>query len=482
MIPQVSMVQDLEPRPLWRYFESINAIPRPSRGEQAVLAFLRNFADDLGLDHVSDEAGNLLVRKPGKGGATVALQSHVDMVHQKNSDCDFDFAAQGIRSLVEDDWVRAEGTTLGADNGIGVAAMMAVLADSEMHHPPLEALFTVTEETGLVGARALRPGMLSAHILLNLDTENDRELCIGCAGAIDILARGNYAQEAVAGPTFEVAVRGLTGGHSGMDIHLGRGNANRLMLRVLSALPSSLRLVRWDGGGLRNAIPRESVVWLRGPELPQELLEEVGREMGQEMAGTDPGLSLSWKLLDSAPELAATSAFQRQLLSHLQGLLSGIHRLHPEVPGLVQTSNNWARILLDDGQVQIHSLCRGSLDSERRALARSMARLQEGIEGLQVVLEGDYPGWAPRPQSEIVRTMSERYRQLFHEEPQVVACHAGLECGIIGQHYPEMEMISFGPNILGAHSPQERVQVSSVQKFWKLLLATLEQLAQEGGC
>lgn len=473
------MLEQLEPTALWRNFAALNAIPRPSRGEQQVLAFLRDFAERRGLEHCSDSAGNLLIRKAGKGGATVALQSHVDMVHQKDADSDFDFASQGIRARVEGDWVRAEGTTLGADNGIGVAAMMAILDDGSLQHPPLEALFTVSEEVGLVGARALQPGMLTASTLLNLDTEDDGELCIGCAGAIDLLAQSRYTEEpGQAEVAFEIALGGLTGGHSGMDIHRGRGNANRLMLRVLSALPIEFQLLRWDGGGLRNAIPREARAWVRGPALPEAQLQQVQAELRRELAFTDPEFRLNWRSLEAAPSLGLAAPYQRSLLAHLQGLLSGISRMHPEVPGLVQTSNNWARILLEHGQLQIHCLCRGSLDSERRALARSLAQLLEGVEGIQVALEGDYPGWAPRPQADIVRSMAETYWKLFGGEPRIVACHAGLECGIIGQHYPGMEMISFGPNIVGAHSPQERVQISSVQKFWKLLCTTLQQLAR----
>jgi dipeptidase D len=471
------MLEQLEPAALWRNFAALNAIPRPSRGEQQVLAFLRDFADRRRLEHSSDAAGNLLIRKSGKAGATVALQSHVDMVHQKDAESDFDFATQGIGTRVEGDWVRADGTTLGADNGIGVAAMLAVLDDASLQHPPLEALFTVSEEIGLLGARALQPGMLQATRLLNLDTEDDRELCIGCAGAIDLLARGGYDEQPGDGEVaFEIALGGLTGGHSGTDIHRGRGNANRLMLRVLSSLPDEFQLLRWDGGGLRNAIPREARAWLRGSALPQAQLEQLQAELSLELAFTDPEFRLTWRSLEGSPRLGLSPGYQRSLLAHLQGLLSGISRMHPEVPGLVQTSNNWARILLEQGQLQIHCLCRGSLDSERRALARSLAQLLEGIEGLQVALEGDYPGWAPRPQADIVRTMASIYRELFGQEPQIVACHAGLECGIIGQHYPDMEMISFGPNILGAHSPQERVQISSVQKFWKLLCTTLQRL------
>ncbi len=384
---------------------------------------------------------------------------------------------------MEGDWVRAEGTTLGADNGIGVAAIMALLASDEQPHPPLEALFTIDEETGMTGAKGFEAGLLQAGYLLNLDTEEDTELCIGCAGGIDIEGHGSYTTEAVPPgySAWTVKLRGLTGGHSGMDIHLGRANANRLINRVLYAASEQLgaRLSELDGGGLRNAIPREAGAVICVPEASSGKFKELISELGQALAGeyrtTDPDLKLGVAPAPAQVRTVVTEAFQDRLLRALYTLPNGIYRLSPEVPGLVQTSNNLARVSVQNGELVILCLSRGSVDTEKRDLARAVACAME-LCGAQTSLTGDYPGWAPKPDSEIVRLMSDLYRSLFEQKAHVNACHAGLECGILGTNYPTMEMISFGPNIRGAHSPDERVQISSVQKFWKLLTATLERI------
>ena len=383
----------------------------------------------------------------------------------------------------EDDWVKAEGTTLGADNGIGVACAMAVLASKELHHPPIEALFTIDEETGMTGAKGLKGGLLSARYLLNLDTEEDTELCIGCAGGVDVVGTGSYLQTPVDGEykAVTLSLSGLTGGHSGMDIHLGRGNANKLMNRLLERAVSELacRLIGIDGGGLRNAIPRESkavVVVASGRlEALQKLVTETAETFSREYATTDPKLSL--KVVSEEP-FSGVAASQETTLSFVravQSLPNGIYRLSPDVDGLVQTSSNLARVIFGEGSYHVACLVRGSVDSEKNDMARSITCCLEQI-GSEVKTSGEYPGWAPKPESGVVKVMSEIYSELFGEEPEVLACHAGLECGIIGQNYPDMEMISFGPNIRGAHSPDERVQVSSVQKTWTLLTATLARI------
>ena len=480
-------LNSLEPTRLWHHFQALNAIPRASKNEGQVTQFMLDFGKSLSLDTTSDRVGNVIIRKPATSGRddrpTVVLQSHLDMVHQKNADIDFDFASEGIRMVVDGDWVRAQGTTLGADNGIGVAAIMAVLESTDLAHPPLEALFTIDEETGMTGAKALQPGMLTGSVLLNLDTEDDDELTIGCAGGIDVLVRHDYtpAPTPSGAVAVEIHVRGLTGGHSGMDIHLGRGNANKLMNRLLwnASARFDASIAAIDGGGLRNAIPRESMAVVLIPESRQSefqsWLEQESNVLRAEYHTTDPGLEISSKPAETAPESVVPEELQRTLLAVMANCLSGIARMSPDVPGLVQTSNNLARVLVSDGKLSIDCLTRSSVNSERDAVADA---LKAGFEltGAAVRFEGDYPGWEPVPGSGIVKLMATVYRQMFDAEPKVAACHAGLECGIIGSHYPGMEMVSFGPNIRGAHSPDEKVQISSVARFWRLFAKVLEEI------
>lgn len=466
----------LEPASLWSHFVALNAVPRPSKREERVIEFICEFGRQHGLEVSRDATGNVLVKKPASPGreqrAPVALQSHLDMVHQQNAGTNFDFDREGIRMVLGDDWVSAEGTTLGADNGIGVAAMMALLASKEAVHPPLEALFTVDEETGMTGAKGLQGGLMHAKVMLNLDSEDDRELTIGCAGGVDVLATGKPIYvDAPAGLEFvQLHLSGLTGGHSGMEIHLGRANANKLMNRIL--WHSGGRLVSLDGGGLRNAIPRESTAVLGvAPGFDRAALEATLRA---EYRATDPELKLSCEKL--APQSRVLQEeYQGRLLRALYAVPSGIHRMDPGVPGLVQTSNNLARVIVREGELSVQCLTRGSVDSEKLDLACAIRCALE-LAGAEVKLVGEYPGWAPQPSSGIVKLMSQLHQELFGSAPHVTACHAGLECGILGRNYPDMEMVSFGPNIKGAHSPDEKVQISSVQKFWRYLNATLERL------
>ena len=475
-------VRQLEPAALWHAFADLNAVPRPSKQEERVRAFVRGFGESLGLETVEDEVGNILIRKPATPGRedrpTVLLQGHVDMVHQKNAGTDFDFATEGICMHVDGDWVAADGTTLGADNGIGVAAIMAVLADAgEIAHPPLEALFTVDEETGMTGAKGLREGFLTARYMLNLDTEDDRELTIGCAGGIDVTATGTYAMEAAPASLhgLRVTVRGLSGGHSGMQIHEGLGNANKLLTRLLLPLDGA-HLSRFDGGGLRNAIPREAyaVLAVGDVETVSAQLEGAGADIVGEYGTTDPLLEIVVEPVD-APTRVLRPREQRQLLRVLQACPNGIYRMSPDVEGLVQTSNNLARVLIAEGRYEVLCLTRSSVESEKHDQVAAIASVFELI-GAEVTTDGNYPGWTPLPSSTLLTTMRDLYRERFGEEPLVEACHAGLECGLIGEKVPGMEMISFGPNITGAHSPDERVQVSSVQKFWGYFTEALGRL------
>ncbi len=482
----MSDILDLQPKALWKHFADLNAVPRPSKKEERVIEFAKNFGESLGLETIVDEIGNVIIRKGATPGLEdrkkIVLQSHLDMVHQKNADTNFDFDSEGIKMYVDGDWVKAEGTTLGADNGIGVASIMAILASNDIAHPELEALFTIDEETGMTGANHLKGGLLHGDILLNLDTEDDRELCIGCAGGVDVTASGEYEETAVdeSFQQLRIKLSGLTGGHSGMDIHLGRGNANKLMNRILHSINEDfeIQILDIDGGGLRNAIPRESfanvAVSSNQTDAIKSSLEKWRSTLKAEYAPTDPDLDLEWSET-SGNTKALSKGFAKGLLMSVYSCHVGIYRMTPGMGDLVQTSNNLARVLVKDGKYLIQCLTRSSVDSEKMDLAESL-KSAFSLIGADVVFEGSYPGWTPKPDADIVHLMKNIFKEKFNDDPVVNACHAGLECGILGQNYPDMDMISFGPNIRGAHSPDEKVQVSSVQKFWSLLIDTLEKI------
>lgn len=478
-------VRQLEPQSLWNHFADLNAVPRASKKEERVIAFAREFGESLGLPTHVDEVGNVIIKKPGTKGLEkkpiLALQSHLDMVHQKNADTDFDFSSEGIKMSVDGDWVKADGTTLGADNGIGVATIMALLSSNDIPHPPLEALFTIDEETGMTGAKGFKGGLLDAKYMLNLDTEDDNELTIGCAGGIDVTGRGTYQEaEPRGGVGYKLSVKGLAGGHSGMEIHLGKGNANKLMNRLLLDLTEQygIRVASIDGGGLRNAIPRESfaevVVSKSKAGGLKRSVKNFKKVLKAEYGTTDPDVEVSFEEIET-PSKILPKKFQDTLLRVIYAVPNGIHRMSPDIADLVQTSNNLARVEVKNGAYSVLCLCRGSVDSEKLSHANAIKSALE-LAGADVTFSGLYPGWAPKPSSKIVQLMSNIYKKRFNEEPHVNACHAGLECGILGTHYPKMEMISFGPNIRGAHSPDEKVQISSVQKFWGFLLETLEKV------
>jgi len=479
-------LRKLEPGAIWRHFTELNAVPRPSKKERLAIEFIRSFGQGLGLETRVDEIGNVIIRKPAtqdmEDRVGIVMQGHLDMVHQKNSGTEFDFDSEGIRMRVDGDWVRAEGTTLGADNGIGVASIMAVLASRDIPHPAIEALFTVDEESGMTGALGLRSDALSGSILLNLDTEDDTELTIGCAGAVNVLATGAYEAERVEGENqaFVLRIEGLVGGHSGMDIHRGRANANKLLNRILflAAEGLGLRLGSIDAGGLRNAIPREAQAHVTVPaeqvEALKEFIAEQAAVLRSEYRSTDPDLEISLQPAD-LPTSRLSRDFQRALLRAVYACPNGVFRLSPDIEGLVQTSNSMARVKAADGRYEVNCLVRSAVDSEKLDLATAIRCTFEAI-GAEIELSGSYPGWTPRPEAPIVKIMSGLYRKLFGQEPAVLACHAGLECGILGAAYPDMQMISFGPNIRGAHSPDEKVQISSVQKFWRLLLEALRNM------
>lgn len=479
-------IRQLEPKAVWNKFADLNAVPRPSKKEARVIAFMKNFGQKLNLETIEDAVGNVIIKKPATAGMedrkAIVMQSHLDMVHQKNSDTNFDFLTQGIEMFVEGDWVKAKGTTLGADNGLGVATIMAVLESTDIPHPAIEALFTIDEETGMTGAMGLEGGVLNGAILLNLDTEEDDEIGVGCAGGIDVTATGTYNEE----PTpetkigYSIEVKGLQGGHSGMDIHKGFGNANKIMNRLMfDAFENfGLRISEIDGGSLRNAIPRESRAIVAIDKVQEAaFIYEMGLQIEaiqSELKTLEPDLIVVLTKIDT-PKVIMDLGVQEGLTRAIYAAWNGVYRMSPEIPELVETSNNIARVMIKDGNVKIGCLTRSSVESSKMDLAM-MLRATFEIIGCEVELSGDYPGWAPDMDSSILKVLRSLYETLYNEKPHVAACHAGLECGILGTHYPDMEMISFGPNIKGAHSPDERVQISSVQKFWIFVLEILKHI------
>lgn len=482
-------IRQLSPEAIWSNFADLNAVPRPSKKEERVITFIKDFGVGLNLETIEDEVGNVIIKKPATSGMedrkAVVLQSHLDMVHQKNTDTDFDFLTQGIQMYVDGDWVKAKGTTLGADNGLGVATIMAVLQSTDIPHPALEALFTVDEETGMTGAMGLQPGLLKGEILLNLDTEEDDEIGVGCAGGIDITATRSYSEEPRPQSTvaYDLSVKGLQGGHSGMDIHKGFGNANKLMSRLLydGFDRYGLRISKIEGGSLRNAIPRESravvVVDAVHKDAFESAIEHLISAIGKEFDSIEPELKIVLNPSD-LPEAVMELGVQQPLLKALRAAHNGVYRMSPDIEDLVETSNNLARVLIENGQIHIGCLTRSSVNSSKMDLAQTLKATFE-LAGCAVEFSGDYPGWTPNMKASILKVLKDLYVQLNGSEPHVAACHAGLECGILGTHYPNMEMISFGPNIKGAHSPDERAQISSVQKFWVFLKAILAAIPEK---
>lgn len=479
-------IRALEPTTIWNHFADLNAVPRASKKEERVIQFMKDFGTKLGLETLEDAVGNVIIRKPATPGMedrqAIVMQSHLDMVHQKNADTDFDFETQGIEMYVDGDWVRARGTTLGADNGLGVATIMAVLASNDIPHPALEGLFTIDEETGMTGAMGLEGGLLQGSILLNLDTEEDDEIGVGCAGGVDVTVTGTYATEAVAegGQAYELVVKGLQGGHSGMDIHKGFGNANKLMNRLLNRVAHVARISSIDGGGLRNAIPRESratvVVAAADVSTFVSAIESEQQYIMDEYHLIEPDLSMeATKVALPASVMTATS--QKSLIQSIYAAHNGVFRMSPAIEDLVETSNNLAQVRVRDGQIQILCLTRSSVESSKTDLANALTAVFE-MAGYQVELSGSYPGWAPNIDSPILKVLDELYQKRNGERANVAACHAGLECGILGANYPDMDMISFGPTIKGAHSPDERASISSTQKYWNFVKDILQNIPQ----
>ena len=486
-----SEIRNLQPKQLWNHFSDLNAVPRASKKEERVIQFIMDFGQKLGLNTQKDTTGNVIIRKPATHGMedrkTVVLQSHLDMVHQKNSDTVFDFEHQGIEMYIDGDWVKARGTTLGADNGIGVATIMSILASDTIQHPAIEALFTIDEETGMTGAMGLEGGLLTGEILLNLDTEEDDEIDIGCAGGMDVTASMSYSAEKcdpVSYNGYTVTVKGLLGGHSGIDIHRGRGNANKIQNRLLYGLTdeTGLRISEITGGSLRNAIPRESTAKVAVPKINSaKFLKAVNvriHDIKNEYQSIEPNLDIMISESD-CPEECMSADAQIAVLNAIYSAHNGVFRMSPDIKDLVEASNNVAKVEIKEGKANILCLTRSSVESSKYDVASSLKACFE-MAGFDVLFSGAYPGWKPNPDSPVLKVLSEIYEKQHGTKPHIVACHAGLECGILGRNYPEMDMISYGPTIKGAHSPDERVNIASVQKFWNFTMEILKSIPAKG--
>ncbi len=479
-------ITKLKPTLLWKNFYNLTQIPRPSKKEQKAAQYVVEFGKKLGLESFTDKVGNVIIKKPATTGMenrkTVILQGHVDMVPQKNSTKTHDFEKDPIETYVEEGWVKANGTTLGADNGIGVSAAMAVLESNDISHGPIEALFTIDEETGMTGARGLNPDALSGDILMNMDSEDEGELYVGCAGGSSTNITFNYQDVKPDENTiaFKIALTGLKGGHSGMDINLGRGNANKLMFRLLKELIAAygIRLSSIDGGSLRNAIPREAFAIVTVPANNiiefSETIEEFADIFKSELSLTEPNLTLTAENCEQ-PEFVMDEVTQDDLVNAIQACSNGVIRMSDAMKGMVETSLNIAIVKSEGGKINVLILIRSSVDS---AMDDAESRIESlfRLAGAEVDFVSKYPGWKPNPDSEILNVMKMVYQSNFGTEPAIKGIHAGLECGILGAIYPNWDMISFGPTIRFPHSPDEKVNIETVQKFWNFLTKTLENI------
>lgn len=476
---------ELAPQSLWKHFYAFTQIPRPSHHEAAVVKYIEDFAKDNNLPYVIDEVGNIIVSKPAtKGKETssgIILQSHVDMVPQKNSSKEHNFETDPIETFIDGDWLKANETTLGADNGIGCAAMLAVLEATDISHGPIEALFTINEEAGMEGAFGLKSGVLKGDILLNLDSEDEGELFVGCAGGINVEAKTNYKTETVEkGCAYEIVLSGLKGGHSGLDINLGRGNANKILGRLLwsgiNNLPLSLS--SFNGGDLRNAIPREARAVIVVPsEIENDLLsfvEHFERAVKNELKVTEPHFNIQLNKVD-LPETIIEEDNAERLVAMINAAPNGVKRMSDDMPGVVESSLNLAIIKIDKEEAEFFYLIRSSVDSSKYAIAEQVTSLHK-VLGCELKYSGDYPGWKPNPESKIVKISSDTYKDMFDKEPGLLAIHAGLECGIIGGSYSNLDMISFGPTICFPHSPDEKILIPTVDKFYTYLLEVLKRI------
>ncbi|MFY9591509.1 MAG: aminoacyl-histidine dipeptidase, partial [Bacteroidales bacterium] len=467
-------------------FYSLTQIPRPSKKEEKVIEFMKNFGESLGLETIVDHIGNVIIRKPASPGMEnrkgVVLQGHLDMVPQKNSDKVHDFEKDPIETMIDGEWVKANGTTLGADNGMGCAVAMAVLEDKSLVHGPIEALFTIDEETGMTGANHLKPGLLKGDILLNLDSEDEGELYVGCAGGVDVNVTMNYPEVDMPKGfvAYKLSVTGLKGGHSGMDINIGRANSNKILFRFLTYATHfyDLRIAEINGGSLRNAIPRESFAIVAISEKEASKFEgEVAKFekiFKQEFSKSEPDLQMKVEKTNAPAKIMANDEMHK-ICKAVYACPHGVQRMSDAMPGLVETSNNLAIVKCINGKFAVHCLVRSSVDTAKEGVMYKIGGLFNLI-GAEVAYEGAYPGWKPNMDSPILKTMLKTYEKLYNKTPEIKAIHAGLECGILGAAYPNWDMISFGPTIRYPHSPDERILISSVEKFWNYMVETLKNI------
>jgi dipeptidase D len=479
-------ISELDPKVLWKHFYSLTQIPRPSKKEEKIIAFMKKFGEDLGLETIVDEVGNVIIKKPATHGMenrkTVVLQGHLDIVPQKNSDKTFDFETDPIEPFIDDGWVTADGTTLGADNGMGVAAAMAILESDDLQHGPVEALFTIDEETGMTGAFGLKAGILDGDILINMDSEDEGELYVGCAGGTNGNMKITFKEENVPDghKAFKLELSGLKGGHSGIDIPLEKGNSNKLLNRYMwhAAKKHGLRIGEIDGGSLRNAIPRESFAIVTVPAAGEkeflECVKEYDKIFKNEFSSIDPDIKLEAKPA-GMPKSVMDKVSQEILLNTIYACPNGVVRMSTDMEGLVETSTNLAIIKSEGNEVKIQCLMRSSVDSAKEDLKNMFTSVFEPA-GVEIVFDGEYQGWKPNMDSVILRIMQDVYNKKFGKVPEIKAIHAGLECGILGGVYPNLDMISFGPTIRFPHSPDEKVNIETVAKFWEFLLETLKAI------
>ena len=486
MKQQKDILKGLKPERVWHWFGEIMQIPRPSKHEERISAWLVQWGKDHGLETKSDKLGNVLIRKPASKGYEkspwVALQAHMDMVCEKNSTKQFDFMKDAIQPVLDGEWLTADGTTLGADDGIGVAAILAILEDKKLQHPALEALITVDEETGLTGANGLSKSWLKSEVLLNFDDEDEGEYCIGCAGGIDTVAEMDY--KLVAAPkgskAFIVKVSGLVGGHSGDDINRGRANANKLLNRILweGTYKHSMRLATIDGGNLRNAIAREAEALVCVPEDKvrafKTMVTKMGKAMVFEFRSTEPDMEFSLRDADM-PKKVIDADTQERLVNLVYACAHGVLAMSREIENFVETSTNLASIKMEKSFIRIATSQRSSVESAKQAAAAKLEATFR-LVGCRVSHSDGYPGWTPNPDSRVLKVGVDVYKKMYGKEPVVRAIHAGLECGLIGEKYPQMDMISYGPTLRGVHSPDERIEIKTVEMFWNQTLEILKRL------
>lgn len=483
----MTKIKDIQPKEVWSIFDQMLQIPRPSKHEEKIQEWAVNFGKNLGLETLKDEVGNVIIRKPATPGMEnrkgVIFQGHLDMVPQKNNDKKHDFAKDPIEAFVDGDWVTANGTTLGADNGIGVSSALAVLASKTIKHGPVEVLLTATEETGMDGAIGLKEGLLNGDILLNTDTEDEGTFSIGCAGGIDVTATfENTKSKKISNKmsAFNLKVTGLKGGHSGVDIHLGRGNANKIFFRILKELSTKfgVKLADIQGGSLRNAIPREAfgliVVKSKKAESVTVMVQDLAETIKTELVNVEPGLTIELELAEN-PKKVMSKSVQNRLTNAVWAAPNDVVRMSDTMPGTVETSSNLAIVKSSKDKVEVSCLVRSFSESAKLALSSRLESVFT-LGGASVVLTGSYPGWKPDVHSEILEVMKNLYEKQFKQKPELLAMHAGLECGILGATYTNWDMISIGPTIKFPHSPDEKVNIATVQKYWDFLLNVLENI------